>query len=190
LEGFLAFEGNFSLLKYVLYQLNKCIKTNHIRSATMKYAHIAISFLIVVLFTVACNTRETEMTASVGDTVSTKEGYPSVEDFDNLIKAFEITGASIKIGDSISQPFFSVEALMVSLDGVDIQVFEYPNDGAVEADVTAISPDGSSVGTTMPFWVASPHFFKSGRLIVLYIGSDPDILATLESILGPQIAGQ
>lgn len=156
----------------------------------MKYAHIAISFLMVVILTVACNTAETVKTAPVGDSVSTDEGTPSVEDFDSLIKAFEILGARIKIGDSISQPFFSVEALIVSLDGADIQVFEYPSKGAVEADAVTISPDGSSVGTTMPFWVGPPHFFKSGRLIILYIGSDPGILVWLESILGPQFAGQ
>jgi len=156
----------------------------------MKYAHIAISILMVVILTVACNTAETVKTAPVGDSVSSDEGTPSVEDFDNLIKAFEIVGASIEIGDSISQPFFSVEALIVSLDGADIQVFEYPSEGAAEADAVTISSDGNSVGTTMPFWVDSPHFFKSGQLIILYIGSDPSLLVTLESILGPQFAGQ
>ena len=41
----------------------------------------------------------------------------------------------------------------------------------------------------MPMWIAPPHFFKSGRLIVLYIGEEPRLLQGLAHILGPQFAG-
>ena len=63
-------------------------------------------------------------------------------------------------------------------------------EAAAQADADLVAPDGSSVGTSMPFWVDDPHFYHSGKLIVLYLGSDQSILTALEAILGPQFAGR
>jgi hypothetical protein len=35
-----------------------------------------------------------------------------------------------------------------------------------------------------------PHFYRSGRLIVLYVRDDAAVLLALESVLGTQFAGQ
>jgi hypothetical protein len=39
-------------------------------------------------------------------------------------------------------------------------------------------------------WVAPPHFFQQGCVIVLYVGSDEEMISLLASVLGPQFAGQ
>jgi len=36
----------------------------------------------------------------------------------------------------------------------------------------------------------APHFYKTGRIIVLYVGSDEQILTLLQSVMGAQFAGQ
>jgi hypothetical protein len=38
-------------------------------------------------------------------------------------------------------------------------------------------------------WIATPHFFSSGRLLVLYVGDNNEILSMLEQLLGPQFTG-
>ena len=48
----------------------------------------------------------------------------------------------------------------------------------------------SAVGTSVPMWVAPPHFYKSGRLIVLYVGQSSPVIIALERALGPQFAGK
>ncbi len=53
-----------------------------------------------------------------------------------------------------------------------------------------VSADGSSIGTTMMTWVATPHFYKAGKLIGLYVGDDSNVLGILEEVLGPQFAGR
>ncbi len=53
-----------------------------------------------------------------------------------------------------------------------------------------MSAGGSSIGTTMVTWVAAPHFYKSGRLIVLCVGDDAGVIAALEAALGAQFAGR
>ena len=71
-----------------------------------------------------------------------------------------------------------------------MHVFEYADESATEADAALISPDGGSIGTSMVTWVAAPHFYKIGKLIVLYVGNDSAVIKVLESVLGPQFAGR
>jgi hypothetical protein len=60
----------------------------------------------------------------------------------------------------------------------------------MEADAAQVAPDGGSIGTSMVTWVATPHFYKTGRILVLYVGDDQAILDLLEGALGPQFAGR
>jgi len=53
-----------------------------------------------------------------------------------------------------------------------------------------VSSDGGSIGTSMVAWVDVPHFYKSGRIIVLYVGSETTVLDLLENAVGPQFAGR
>lgn len=38
-------------------------------------------------------------------------------------------------------------------------------------------------------WVAPPHLFKKGRIIVLYVGEHEAVPRVLEQVLGQQFAG-
>jgi hypothetical protein len=69
-----------------------------------------------------------------------------------------------------------------------VSVFEYPSAAAAESDAAKVSPDGSAVGSTSITWVGPPHFFKGGRLIAIYAGSDVGVLRPLEAVLGPPFA--
>ena len=42
----------------------------------------------------------------------------------------------------------------------------------------------------MPMWIGPPHFFKSDKLIVLYVGEKASMLRALEDALGPRLAGK
>lgn len=53
--------------------------------------------------------------------------------------------------------------------------FEYESTEAMEAETAQVVPDGGSVGTNMMMWVEAPHFFKSGRVLVLYVGEDSGV---------------
>jgi hypothetical protein len=47
-----------------------------------------------------------------------------------------------------------------------------------------------AVGTRKIFWVGAPHFFKQGRLLVLYVGDTEKVLGALAVVLGRQFAGR
>ncbi|MCI0830660.1 MAG: hypothetical protein J4N67_11045, partial [Chloroflexi bacterium] len=48
--------------------------------------------------------------------------------------------------------------------------------------------DGSQTVTSV-LWVAPPHYYKAGRLIALYVGSDNDVIDALQDAMGPRFAG-
>ncbi len=68
-------------------------------------------------------------------------------------------------------------------------MFEYENAAAAQEEAARVSPDGSSVGTTIITWVSTPHFYRSGENIVVYVGTSRELLSLLDSVLGPQFAG-
>lgn len=115
---------------------------------------------------------------------------PVVEDKASLIAALQGGSATIEIADTITQDFFSVEGQIIRINGMDVQVFEYESPEAMENEAAQVAPDGGSVGNSMVSWIDSPHFFKAGRILVLYVGSDQTVLDLLEKVLGPQFAGQ
>lgn len=115
---------------------------------------------------------------------------PAVEGLASLSQALRDAEATVETGETVEQGFFAVPGQILKVNGADVQVFEYESAEAMEADAAQVSTDGGSVGTSMVTWIAPPHFFKSGRVLVLYIGEDTALLDLLRSLLGEQFAGK
>lgn len=107
-----------------------------------------------------------------------------------LIKALRAQGATVVLtNEKVSQPFFSRTARIINVNGEGVQVFEYAQAAALEQEAKRVSPDGMTIGSSKPSWMATPHFFKRGRLLVLYVGANESILKVLKSGIGSQFAG-
>ena len=115
---------------------------------------------------------------------------PVVEDQASFLAALQAAHPKAEIGDSVTQDFFSPEGRIITVNGQDIQVFEYESAEAMESEASQVAPDGGSVGTSMMMWMDAPHFYKAGRILILYIGSDEPTLTLLQSVLGAQFAGR
>jgi len=147
----------------------------------MKHLFLLVLLLTLVLGIGACNQ---------GGSTDLPTKMPAVEDQASLIAAFRGTGAKTEVVDTIDQIFFSPQGNIFSINGADIQVFEYESSESMEAEASQVASDGSSIGTSMITWIDTPHFYKTGRIIVLYVGSDLEILNLLEKVLGTQFAGR
>jgi len=123
--------------------------------------------------------------------LTTEPAQPaSVEDKASFVAALQASNATVEIADSVTQDFFSPEGSIVKVDGQDVQVFEYENKEAMENEASQVAPGGSSIGTSMVTWMDAPHFYKAGRIIVLYVGSDKTTLDLLEKVISAQFAGR
>jgi len=114
----------------------------------------------------------------------------AVEEKASLISALKAAGATVEIGESVFQPFFTPEGSILKVNGADVQVFEYESPEEMGNEASQVSSDGGSIGTSMVTWIDAPHFYKVGRIMVLYVGSDAPVLDLLEGTLGSQFAGK
>jgi hypothetical protein len=100
-------------------------------------------------------------------------------------------GVHVRPGDRWLRRFVLVPDHAVKIDTGEVHVFEYAS--TAKRKQISISPDGTGISSGRGLagiieWT-QPHFYRSGRLLVLYLGDDPVILETLSLLLGPQFAG-
>ncbi|HSA98369.1 MAG TPA: hypothetical protein VLF17_04750 [Candidatus Nitrosotenuis sp.] len=121
--------------------------------------------------------------------VSSFEG--AVTDYTLLIAAIESRGILVQHKENLSaeSSTFSVPIRVISVGGADVQVFEFKDEAKAEASSLTVSEDGTEIGTSIIRWMDTPHFYTKGKIIVLYVGQNPEITNLLESLLGNQFAG-
>jgi hypothetical protein len=122
-----------------------------------------------------------------------------VTDYSTLLRYLRDSGASIREEGEVGWSFFyDVEGKRVTVNESAIEVYEYANAEAMEAEASCVSPDGFGItkdwgdGTgsaQQVSWICFPHFYKAGRIIVFYCGDNVSIIYLLENALGTQFAG-
>jgi hypothetical protein len=146
---------------------------------TIKFV-IEATLSMLLLFSAAC----------AGNIVQVDSPDEQINSYDQLLTALQSNEQTVEVAGYVSQPFFAPEGQLIKLDGEDIQIFEFASQGEADSAAESISPDGSSIGTSMVSWISSPHFYQAGKLIVLYVGEDQNVISSLEGLLGLQIAGR
>ena len=165
-----------------------------------RYNALRMSLGLVALWLAACTSTPggAQPTVTVAPTATpTQASTPTevvshggpVKDYVSLVDNLRAAGATVDPAGEVEQTFFSPLGYVITVNGVDVQTFEYPDDAAAESEAAQVAPDGSSIGTTMVTWVETPHFYRQGRVIALYVGEDAATLTLLESVLGAQFAG-
>ena len=148
-----------------------------------EHMRVATGLVLVLVLLAACG----------GETSAPTATPTSVYDYKSLINDLGSAGADL---DELTS--FSVGARGVAFDGGTVQVYEFPDERAADSEARYVSPDGYNI--TVPLdgdrsktvhsdWLALPHYYKKGRVIVLYVGDDPSLVELLQGMLGPEFAG-
>ena len=116
-----------------------------------------------------------------------------------LIAQLKAAGATVVPGTGVNQPFMDVAGHILTVNGEQIQVYEYASVSDANNQAARVSPDGTSFtmasssgesGSAYQVdWVKPPHLYKAGRIIVIYIGTNASLMHLLVGILGKQFAG-
>lgn len=113
-----------------------------------------------------------------------------MDDLNAFVRALRAEGLTVEAAGEVSQPFFSPEGRAFTVAGENVQVFRYPSVRAAEAEAKKVNAEGTSIGTSAAMWVGPPHFYRGGRLIVLYVGDNKTVTKALGAVLGAQFAGK
>jgi len=118
---------------------------------------------------------------------------------DLFAAALRAQGLSVSVEGAVptwTTPYFSPQAtqLAAAISEVHgparILVFEYKREADAAAEAANVRSDGQPSRTSLITWVATPRFYRHGRLIALYVGCDARILGALQTVAGsPFVVG-
>jgi hypothetical protein len=119
-----------------------------------------------------------------------EQGEGTGYDLPDLVLDLRREDALVLVGASASQPFFSVPATALKVDGQDVRAFEYVSGAVAAAEIQTVSSDGGIIASKAVSWTGTPHFYRRDRIIALYLGNDAETTGLLTSVLGAQVAGR
>jgi len=114
------------------------------------------------------------------------------ESYTSLSAALEAGG--MKIGGQIDNNplfarLFSVQGIEMTASGQEILAFEFESIEVAEEQAALVSEDGYGIGLKYVNWVDEPKFFKNGKMIVIYDGTQSLVIDTLVAAMGDIFAG-
>lgn len=114
----------------------------------------------------------------------------------DLVSKLEAAGATVRLSTEPepAAEIFSVPGQFINVGSERIQLYVYDDAQAASLDASRVSPSGQEISAEdgsvmMVEWAGTPHFYRYGNLLVLYVGEDNDTLALLETVLGAPFAG-
>jgi hypothetical protein len=107
------------------------------------------------------------------------------------MRELEAQGATVELASGqIVKPYLSVPGVIVWVDDQPVQVYIYPDEESLAADVDGLAEDASSIDGMALSWPAAPHFWQRGPLLVLAVTDDAALVELIDAVLGPQFAGR
>jgi hypothetical protein len=104
-----------------------------------------------------------------------------------LILALSDAGAWVARSGELPAGVFGVPGESLMVDGVAVACYEYLDVAARQSVAQAISPDGARIAGQPIAWRDRPHIWSTGRLLVVYEGTDGPTVLLLAAVLGNPI---
>ncbi len=127
-----------------------------------------ILLIMVMFFIVGCTPKSEEF---------------SINDFAG---SMEERNYKFEIRDA-EKDFLSGDRKIMKIGKEQIDIYVYKNNKAMEKDASYIESDNkynNEEESVTVDWVAPPHFFKEGNIIVIYVGENIEIINSLTEIFG------
>ena len=161
----------------------------------MKGLGAVLGAAVLLVVVAACGSGES---SSQPTTPTASHGGP-VKDYISLVDNLRAAGATVDPAGTVSSDFFAPQGQLLTVNGERVETFEFASAEEADAVAEGVSPSGSSisrvdsetgVGVAISvLWEMPPHFYKAGKLIVLYVGCNSDVINVLQETMGPQFAG-
>lgn len=110
------------------------------------------------------------------------------DSLDKFITHLNGSGVEIEVGEVIEVPYLSSIGKVVRVNGEEIQVYQYSDPKSRQADSDTISSDGTIKGQVKISLTSQPIFWAHEDLLVIYLGSNPQIIDLISFSLGKPIS--
>ena len=127
---------------------------------------------------------------SAHDVTGTTTAPATASDWRAVERELRAAGLALADAGVIEQPFWTRSARVYNTGEGDLQIYEFASSSDAETAMHQVDARGAAVGTSNISWMAPPHFYRRGSIIAIYLGTDAATLRRLQTVLGPQFAGQ
>lgn len=129
-------------------------------------------------------THNEEGAGADGETTASEEpATPSIAE------SLAAAGVEVEEGETVAEPLFEGEGHILTVNGQEVQVYEFADAATAEEQAALVAPDGTSIGTTPVSVEVTPRFYHKDHTIAFYAGDDAAVLAALEVVFGVPFAG-
>jgi len=158
---------------------------------------LACAALAVYAYIAYLNVHRTIIDGSDNQMIEVEEPVETGDrlNYAGFLTLLDVHGIPFEEGDKrpVVEHLLSVGSRDVWIDSEVLSVFQYDSRVAMQRDAGFILPNGLGISQpdmeTRISFRQVPRWFKDGRIIVLYIGRDGDIVNLLTEILGDYFAG-
>jgi hypothetical protein len=107
-----------------------------------------------------------------------------------LVSALNQSGLNASMAGGISKDHFSVQGVVVTTAGDNIQVFEYPRAGLAVREAEAFLENHAIAKASTPgAWQRPVSLYVKGALVIFYMGPNERIVKILDAAAGPALLG-
>jgi hypothetical protein len=120
------------------------------------------------------------------------KAVPTADSIESLSKSLTAAGLSVQPAatpDRIDAGLFNTTSALITASREKVLAYEFATEAEAEAAASKVVPDGSGIGLKYVNWRATPHFYRRGKLIVIYEGEQKLMTDTLSAAMGPRFAG-
>jgi hypothetical protein len=142
----------------------------------MKHMITTLLILLGLTFLVACNMAEAAENG--GD-------MAALTDVNSLQEALNTAGVTVETAEMDEGPtLFEANEQALTINGERIAVYQFTSEQEASEAASTVTGAGTIIGNATIDWAATPHFYQSGNLIVIYAGEQEQVLTALETALG------
>lgn len=129
------------------------------------------------------------ITIFIGCSSNNSKDTFSIEQFQSAMKA---KNYSSKMKD-VEKDFLPAARKRMIIGNEVLDIYLFNSNKSMESEAKHIDTGGCGYNNGIQkinvSWVAIPHFYKKGNIIVQYVGQNEKIISDLKEILGEQFAG-
>jgi hypothetical protein len=108
----------------------------------------------------------------------------------HLLEKFEAAGIQVALvrGNKIERPPLSADGILMTLEGDNIQVFEYSSSIFASKEANDFLESYGQASKNRMSWTPTAHLYLESSLIVLYTGNRDEVVSSLDRALGSPLA--
>jgi len=155
----------------------------------LKNCCLNILLVMFALSLFACSNEEPNSEYNGNDTLQSSTEINVSSPAYGVYQILKVSGSQAEVVGAAKESAIKTNGYELRINGnASIDLLEFGSSDSLISFVKNLSSDGKKINNTEVNWGGTPHFFKTDRVLIKYIGDDKAVISLLENI-APQFAG-